>query len=36
MPWWGWLIIALLGGALAGVTGFAVWFLVQFAKGFNW
>lgn len=34
MPWWGWLIIALLGGALILVIAYVLHFLYHFMDGF--
>lgn len=34
MPWWGWLIISLLGAALITLAGWVLWFLGGLARSF--
>jgi hypothetical protein len=33
MPWWGWLVISLLGTSLTAVLILAAWFLHDLSKG---
>lgn len=36
MPWWGIALIAFFGfWSVVGTAAF-IWFMVQFAKSFNW
>lgn len=35
MPWWGWLIVSLLGAALITVISLLLWFLGQLARAFR-
>lgn len=32
MPWWGWLIIAVLGGALIAIVAWLLWFAWQLSR----
>lgn len=36
MPWWGWLVVALLSAALAGLVVALLLFWVRLAKGLWW
>lgn len=36
MPWWGWLIIALLASGCITFAGLLLWCLIQLAKSFDW
>ena len=34
MPWWGWLVISLLGAALIALAGWVLWFLAGLSRSF--
>jgi uncharacterized integral membrane protein len=36
MPWWGWLVIALLSAALVGLVIVLLVFWVRLAKSLRW
>jgi hypothetical protein len=32
MPWWGWLLVSVLGAAVLGLVVFIIWFFIGLAK----